>query len=29
MNGSEGTIHISTHNGPISVGGDSKTGRAL
>jgi DUF4097 and DUF4098 domain-containing protein YvlB len=29
MNGSEGTIRISTHNGPISVGGDSKTGRVI
>ncbi len=29
MNGSDGTIHISTHNGPIAVGGESKTGRAI
>jgi hypothetical protein len=29
MNGSGDTIRISTHNGPVSVGGDSKLGRVI
>jgi hypothetical protein len=29
MNGSGDTIRISTHNGPISVGGESKLGRVI
>lgn len=29
MNESEGAIHISTHNGPVSVGSDSKLARVM